>query len=292
MNIIKSKYGDLFSPKVFLAQEKKYILYLSESEPHPVLSIKEIWEKIEFSRLIVNNLSMSKCQLPVDKEEYSDGVFVDSSKVLDLFDGGASIIMRGAHRYFREVRELCNKISKIWGCETQANLYLSKAGVDATYPHFDPHELYIYQIYGEKDWNFYESKFIQPEYTDGYDAVRHGHGKKSETLRMNAGDIAFIPRGTIHQPISVTNSVHVSIGVKAISYGQLLDIIIGLLKESNVEFRKNAFQGKSYIDVSKDIDNLLSVIKESCNDFTLASIEKKLQPDSSTPKCLSDIFDR
>lgn len=290
MEIIKSDYNKLFSPDVFSAQENKDILHFSDPNRNQALSIEAIWEKIEFNRLVVNNLSMSKDQVPIDNKEYSDGVFIKPSKVLELFEDGASIIIRGAHRYFKEISEMCADSSNLWRCETQANLYLSKKGVNATFPHFDPHELYIHQLYGEKDWSLYESKYLQPEYTDGYNIDRHGHGKKLTVLKMKAGDIAFLPRGTIHQPIAITDSVHIALGIKAISNSQLLALIINLLKENNIEFRKNAFQGNSHSDTTDNVHRLLSIIRELTDENLIEAIESKLNPRNGSYKCLSDVF--
>lgn len=259
MKILPVNCEQIFGNEAFEAQREKQILFCHSNVSFlPTITIDKIWIAIRYNKILVNNLSMSINQTPIDKFEYSDGIFVEPSKVLHLYAKGATIVFRGAHIFFPEIYNLAATIQQNWRCEVQANIYISNSGADATYPHFDPHEIYIFQLFGSKKWEIFESKYIQPEFTDGYDTNRHGHGDKMGDLVLNAGDIAFLPRGTIHHPISITPSCHVALGVKPLSYSQIIKEIITIVSSSDVNFREMAFQGRTSDEVVHEINRLLT----------------------------------
>lgn len=224
------------------------------------ISVDEICQKIKTSRLLINNLSMSKNEVPIDVYDYSDGTFIEPNKVFESFESGASIIFRAAHLFFPQIKIITEELQKPWACPAQANIYLSKSGVNATFPHFDPHELFIYQIYGSKRWSIFESKFIFPEVGDGYDHNRHGHGEFVEDYIVSSGDVLFLPRGTVHRPVAVENSIHISFGLMPLSYSKLLIKLIEVMSELNVDYRKIALQN---YDKSNTVNNSINLLKKA-----------------------------
>ena len=264
-------------------QRRRQIVQIASEDVllHPSLSVGEICDKIRYSRLITNNLSLSRDEQPLEKSLYSDGVFIDSERVFKLFEDGASIILRGAHKYFPSLDDLMRKIQRPWHCDCQVNLYLSRPEVNATYPHFDPHELFIFQLHGTKVWKIYESKYIFPQVGDGYDKDRHGHGGLVRNYELLEGDVLFLPRGAIHQPVAKTSSIHVSVGLMPLSRAYVLSRLIEVMAELDTEFRELALQGSSSENSSMVLKKLLartSDFLEESSKSTLffASLEQEL----------------
>ncbi|NQU56163.1 MAG: hypothetical protein HQ513_02935 [Rhodospirillales bacterium] len=230
------------------------------------LSFDEFENKITYNRILVNNFSMSRDTKPIAKERYSDGVFVDPAKIRGEFETGASMTFRAAHLFFPTVANIVGQFVDAWGCEAQGNLYVSPAGANATSPHFDPHELFIFQLMGVKAWNLFEGGYDFPESNDGFDVARHPIGAASSSVRLCEGDVLFLPRGTVHQPVAESTSMHLAVGLKGLSRSQLLREILNILSDVDVEFRRLAFCGQSDRLVAEELDRILSRVSEYLSD--------------------------
>lgn len=265
--MITSKLFELFDlESALLAQRDGREVYLAKAISTDILNIDEIERTINFNRIVINNLSMSRDEEPIEKSNYSDGVFVNPELVGKEFEKGASIIIRAAHKFFPAVSEIINSVQNVWKCECQGNLYISREGVNATYPHFDPHELYIFQLYGVKKWDIFEGLYEAPEHDDGFDKSRHGVGELQKCIELSEGDVLFLPRGRIHRPIAVTPSIHLAVGIKEDSVGQVLRKSIHVISSMDVELRRLAYAGRSHTEISKSLAEAARRIAEYLED--------------------------
>ncbi len=252
----------------FKFQARNESVYIPAEEiGEPVcLEIDDIESRITYNKILVNNLSMSRDSDAIPKERYSDGVFVDPSLVKEEFQAGGAITFRAAHLFFPEVARLADRFENAWNCEAQGNLYVAPAGSNATQPHFDPHELFIFQLKGEKVWHLFEGGYYFPETHDGFDPCRHPIGQPYKSIRLSEGDILFLPRGTVHQPVADTASMHLALGLKGLSNSQVLCDVIKLLSSVDLEFRRLAFQGKSDSMISQDLSRLMDRVSDYLED--------------------------
>lgn len=251
------------------AQKDNRAVHISEAFKNQIVSIYDIERTISFGRIVLNNLSMSRNEKPLDIRSYSDGVFIDPILVASEFSSGASIVIRAAHKFFPSIAKVVSDFGRLWGCEAQGNLYLSKAGVNATYPHFDPHELFIFQISGEKNWDLFEGDYVHPESDDGFDSARHPVGKFSETIHLKAGDVLFLPRGKIHRPIAVSGSIHLAVGLKGESVSQILRKCIHVLSSLDVDLRKLAVPGRSREETMREVVSAARLVLDLLSDDAL-----------------------
>lgn len=114
---------------------------------------------------------------------------------------------------------------------THFNFYWSPPGSSGAGKHTDVHDVVVVQLAGRKRWNF-DDKFID----------------------MSVGDILFVRRGTMHDPISFDDcdSLHLTIGI--VSAGKILPsfpeppslendlhkrLALQFIKSMNVFFSKN-----------------------------------------------------
>jgi bifunctional lysine-specific demethylase and histidyl-hydroxylase NO66 len=130
---------------------------------------------------------------------------VDARKVLDLLDGGATVVLQGLHRYWSPLTDLVRDLELALGHPCQANAYLTPPGSQGFALHSDTHDVFVFQTHGVKDW----------EVHDGSD-VRE--------VRMEPGTSMYLPTGTPHAARTQDAfSLHVTVGVNRVTWRQLLD---------------------------------------------------------------------
>lgn len=211
----------------------------AEHKFHCDIELEDVQFAINNSRMLVANLSLASDGAPFDKSVYSDGTFVIPEKVNKVFKDGASVILRGAHRFLPVVRTQVRNLRRIWKCDVQANLYVSHPNAIATTPHFDPHDILIYQVSGSKNWKVYDCTFKRPENWDSFNAKRHGYGDEMGEVLIDEGDLVLWPRGVVHQPVASTFSIHIAFGIKSPSYKDLMIELVNLLALEDEDFRVN-----------------------------------------------------
>ena len=129
---------------------------------------------------------------------------VDARKVLDLFDGGATVVLQGLHRYWPPLTDLVRDVELALGHPCQANAYLTPPGSQGFALHSDTHDVFVFQTHGVKDW----------EVHDG-DDVRQ--------VRMAPGTSMYLPTGTPHAARTQDSpSLHVTVGINRVTWRELL----------------------------------------------------------------------
>lgn len=82
---------------------------------------------------------------------------IDVNRVLDLHRAGASIIINGVQRSLEGVGELCRSLSRSLCTDVHANIYLTPRAGQGFPVHFDPHDVFLLQAIGAKDWKLAQS---------------------------------------------------------------------------------------------------------------------------------------
>ncbi len=135
---------------------------------------------------------------------------VDARKVLDLFEGGASVVLQGLHRYWPPLSRLCAELELELGHPTQANAYLTPPGSQGFAVHSDSHDVFVFQTHGSKRWE------VHPP--DGT-----GPGEVQDVL-LEPGLSMYLPTGTPHAARAQdTVSLHVTLGINQHTWSTLLD---------------------------------------------------------------------
>ena len=77
---------------------------------------------------------------------------VDARKVIDLFEGGATVVLQGLHRYWPPLTRLVAELELALGHPCQANAYLTPPGSRGFAVHSDSHDVFVFQTHGTKLW--------------------------------------------------------------------------------------------------------------------------------------------
>jgi ribosomal protein L16 Arg81 hydroxylase len=143
----------------------------------------------------------------------------DPAKVKALLGLGASLIANHVHRVCPEVAAVAQVLESEFAARVAANVYCSFKGVQAFQTHFDLHDVFAFQVEGEKTWRVYEARADAPvvplppgdEIEKWLTASR---GRLLFEADMKPGDILYLPRGQYHDALTGAQaSLHVSFGV-------------------------------------------------------------------------------
>ena len=137
---------------------------------------------------------------------------VDARKVIDLFEGGATVVLQGLHRYWPPLTRLVAELELALGHPCQANAYLTPPGSQGFAVHSDSHDVFVFQTHGAKLWEVHPS----PGETAGASDPRE--------VLLEPGLSMYLPTGTPHAARAQdTVSLHVTIGINQLTWRTLLD---------------------------------------------------------------------
>ena len=108
-------------------------------------------------------------------------------------------------------------LQEFFGCFVGANSYLTPPDSQGFAPHYDDIEAFILQIEGKKRWRLYKP-ITDAEYLSRYSSRNFDPSEIGEPILdtvVNAGDLLYFPRGTIHQgeTIDGSHSLHITLSV-------------------------------------------------------------------------------
>ena len=133
---------------------------------------------------------------------------VDPRKVIDLFDGGATLVLQGVHRYWDPLTQLVRELESALGHPCQANAYLTPPGAQGFALHSDTHDVFVFQTYGTKQWEVHDGDTVLD-------------------VLMERGTTMYLPVGTPHAArTQSTASLHVTVGVNQATWRELLQRVV------------------------------------------------------------------
>ncbi|XP_066583682.1 ribosomal oxygenase 1 [Prorops nasuta] len=169
------------------------------------------------------------------------------SIVWDYYLNGCSVRMLNPQTFMPKLYTLNATLQEYFGCFVGANFYLTPPNSQGFAPHYDDIEAFILQIEGKKRWRLYKPKRANdnlPRFSSkNFDESEIGE-PILDTI-VNAGDLLYFPRGTIHQgeTIDNTHSLHITLSVyQRNSWGDYISHLLPKLLESafdnKVAYRK------------------------------------------------------
>ncbi len=135
---------------------------------------------------------------------------VDARKVIDLFEGGATVVLQGMHRYWPPLTRLVAELELALGHPCQANAYLTPPGSQGFAVHSDSHDVFTFQTHGSKLWE------VHPAPGERVAGPRE--------VLLEPGLSMYLPTGTPHAARAQdTVSLHVTIGINQLTWRTLID---------------------------------------------------------------------
>jgi ribosomal protein L16 Arg81 hydroxylase len=163
---------------------------------------------------------------------------VSSDKVLAEFAAGATLVLQGLHRSWAPIAEFARDLAAELGHPCQVNAYITPASSRGFDPHYDVHDVFVLQIYGQKHWMIHEPVHPDPlrdqPWTDHREAVAaRASGTPAIDATFEPGDVLYLPRGWIHSATALGGiSIHLTIGVAAYTRADIVREAVARAAES------------------------------------------------------------
>ncbi len=130
----------------------------------------------------------------------------DAAAIFREFDGGATIVLQGMHRYWQPVSAFCRRLEIALSHPIQANAYITPPGAQGFAVHQDEHDVFVLQSHGSKRWWVYDRGEVPPTAPALIDT------------NLDPGDSLYIPRSFPHAAITQrAASVHLTIGILSVT---------------------------------------------------------------------------
>lgn len=237
---------DPFDPATFLGEywEARTLRVARGRTDHfaHLLSIDSVDRIITTLNLDSREVMLVDGERALREEDYTyPSGLVDAARVAEQFADGATIILQQAHLRVPELAELCRAMEAEFSLRFQTNVYVTPAGQAQGFkPHYDAHDVFVLQVAGAKDWHIFDTPVELPDREQAFNPKRHVPGEVTEEFRLRAGDLAYIPRGVMHDARSSDQiSIHVTLGALGRTWGDFLAEAVRLARLDDPMLRRS-----------------------------------------------------
>ncbi|XP_016946296.1 bifunctional lysine-specific demethylase and histidyl-hydroxylase NO66 [Drosophila biarmipes] len=160
--------------------------------------------------------------------------------VWGLYSEGCSIRILNPSTYLPGLRQVCSILQEFFHCLVGANVYLTPPNSQGFAPHYDDIEAFVVQVEGRKRWRLYEP----PQQSDQLARISSGNYEQEQLGEpildevLEAGDVLYFPRGTVHQAVTEEeqHSLHITLSVyQQQAYANLLEKLMPIVLKKTVE---------------------------------------------------------
>ncbi|KAL8610962.1 hypothetical protein ACOMHN_042578 [Nucella lapillus] len=197
--------------------------------------------------------------------------------VWDFYQKGCSVRLLNPQTYSRNVWRILSVVQEYFNCSVGANVYLTPAGTQGFAPHYDDIEAFVVQLEGKKHWKLYNPRSDEetlPRFSSK-NFSKNDIGSPILDVVLEAGDLLYFPRGTIHQASAAgdAHSLHVTFSCyQRNTWGDLLEKLVpqalAMAIEENVEFRRG---------LPRDYLNYLGIVHQDKESSERQQFQKKVE---------------
>ncbi|HKW61018.1 MAG TPA: cupin domain-containing protein [Candidatus Acidoferrum sp.] len=205
---------------------EKRVLVVNRNQPgyfSPLLSLDEA-DRVITTHRHYPDITVKNADRPVTADDYvTRGNSVDVAKVYQLFEKGSTIILSYLDTVVPTLESFCRSLEDEFSFPFQTNVYLTPASAKGFKPHYDTHDVFVLQVVGSKHWTIYGTPVQLPLAEQDFDSAVHERGASTLEFELEAGDVAYIPRGLVHDARSGDSiSLHITAGILSYTWTDLL----------------------------------------------------------------------
>jgi ribosomal protein L16 Arg81 hydroxylase len=237
----------LISPvrkEVFFEQYwEKQPLVVKRNQPDyfcSLLCLDEVDRVLTTLDLRYPNVTLKNADRKLTADDYTlGGDALDVAKVYQLHGEGATIVLSYLDTVVPTLTSFCRSLESEFSFPFQTNVYLTPARAKGFKPHYDTHDVFVLQVVGSKQWTIYGTPVKLPLAAQDFDPSAHERGEPALEFELQAGDLAYIPRGVVHDARSgETVSLHLTVGVLTYTWADLFLEWIADVSLNDPAFRK------------------------------------------------------
>jgi ribosomal protein L16 Arg81 hydroxylase len=205
-----------------------------------LISLDEIDRVLTTLDLRYPNVILKNADGNVTSADYTvNGDSLDVAKVYQLFGQGSTIVLAFLDAVVPALTSFARQIESEFTFPCQTNVYLTPAGAKGARYHYDTHDVFVLQVTNSKQWTTYGTPLEHPLKNQDFDSAVHERGEPSLHFELKAGDVAYIPRGVVHDARSGNDvSLHITLGILSYTW---IDLLVELAADTalqNSAFRK------------------------------------------------------
>lgn len=205
-----------------------------------LLSLDEIDRVITTLDRGTDEIILKNASRPVTENDYTVDGSIDVAKLYQLFGEGSTITLAFLDTVLPQLARFCRGLESEFTCPFQANIYLTPPGAQGAKVHYDTHDVFVLQVAGSKKWAIYGTPVELPLPGQDFDAAIHDVGQPTLEFELEAGDVAYIPRGVGHDARSTdTVSLHITAGILRFTWTDLLLEFVANASLRDPAFRKS-----------------------------------------------------
>lgn len=229
-----------------------------------LLSLEDVDRAITTLNLTYPSITLKNTTKEVRPADYTTGNgTLDVAAVYQLFSEGSTIVLAFLDNVLPPLTSLCRGLERELSFPLQANAYLTPARAQGANYHYDTHDVFVLQITGSKHWTMYGTPLELPLSNQNFDSEIHERGAAVMEFDLEPGDIAYIPRGVVHEARASENlSLHITVGILCYRWADLLLEFVADASLKDPAFRKGLPPGfaSEYRDRSQDQEIFRSLL--------------------------------
>lgn len=220
------------SPEQFFARYwEKQPLLVQRSQPD---YFRALFSLDEADRVLTTldrrypDIILKNASRDLTPDDYTtDGEVLEVARVFQLFAEGATITLAYLDTVVPALTQFCRSLEARFSCPCQTNIYLTPPRAQGAKTHYDTHDVFVLQVAGSKQWRIYETPVELPLPGQEFDAAIHPPGPVTMEFELRAGDVAYVPRGVMHDARSTDEvSLHITTGVLRYTWADLLHELV------------------------------------------------------------------
>ncbi|RIV41379.1 cupin domain-containing protein [Micromonospora radicis] len=158
-------------------------------------------------------------------------------KILELYAGGATLVLQGLHRNWPPLIDFTRELSHAVGQPLQVNAYLTPPGSQGFATHYDTHDVFVLQVDGRKHWRIHPPVLPDPLERQPWggradEITATAQGPAALDVLLEPGDALYLPRGWLHSAqAQESSSLHLTVGIRAVTRYALVEELLALAAE-------------------------------------------------------------
>lgn len=211
--------------------------------------------------------------------------------IYNAYQRGYTIVLYQLEQRWPSISALARNLEDFFNFPVDVNGYLTPAHSHALIPHFDWEDVLILQVEGIKQWRIYEP-LSPPELTTrklAGDTTLYQDTLPPLAMEvcLEPGDFLYLPGGWGHEAFTTTaSSLHLTAGVHAYTWRDLLSAVLSSLRSENSEFRRALPPGflRGGKIQSEQLERLFQIVAENGNlDSAIEGLKHRLLARTPNP---------
>ena len=242
-----------------------YIERADQSSPYPNLLKYDDVESVLFSgELDTSDIRLAQAGDVVDIERLVKGnnsqlkQTLDRRKILSYYHSGATVILQRLDRRHTPLGFLATELAKLFKAKVWTNVYVTPQSSQGFGAHYDTHDVFVLQIYGDKSW-VVQGKAVENPLPEQLGVEVDENEPVLIETKLTPGDLLYLPRGFVHQAATnETLSIHITVGLQTLTVSDVLTESVRKATRSDPALRASVFTPLEPMDaVLKHLQNRL-----------------------------------